>query len=102
MLNYLKQSTYETLKSETFPLKLDDDNSLDLVLANVYDGIPPSDKYESFKIELQGPPDFLLRQRIYEFNHEKIGIFQLFIVPVMQNEQGFLYEAVFNVLKEDG
>jgi len=50
----------------------------------------------SFSLVFTGPPDPFLPQRTYPFEHEKLGAFDLFIVPIGKVEKGFLYEAVFN------
>jgi hypothetical protein len=43
----------------------------------------------------------ILQQRIYTLTHEQMGTFDLFIVPVAQNEEGSYYEAIFNSLPKD-
>jgi uncharacterized protein DUF6916 len=49
-----------------------------------------------FTLLFLGPPGFILQQAIYQFEHETIGTFDLFIVPVGQSAQGISYEAVFS------
>ncbi|MGB8507428.1 MAG: hypothetical protein WCD76_03405 [Pyrinomonadaceae bacterium] len=40
---------------------------------------------------------FFLPQSIYRFEHEALGIFELFIVPVHpDDDQTYAYEAIFN------
>src|ERR1041385_5537543 len=51
---------------------------------------------ERFSIFLVGPGDRYLPQRIYPVEHQGMGAFELFLVPVGQNHDGLLYEAVFN------
>jgi hypothetical protein len=41
-----------------------------------------------------------LGQGVRNFEHEQMGKFELFIVPVEQDEQGFYYEAVFNRIRD--
>ena len=53
---------------------------------------------ERFAITFQGPRDRLLPQGTYQFEHEQIGSFPLFIVPVGTTKGGIQYEAVFNRL----
>jgi len=52
--------------------------------------------YEQFALELLGPNDRLLPQRIYWFEAPALGRFELFIVPVGRDAQGIRYEAAFN------
>lgn len=53
---------------------------------------------ESFSIILHGPVERLLQQGMYAFEHERIGLREIFIVPVARDEQGISYEAIFNRL----
>jgi hypothetical protein len=33
---------------------------------------------------------------------DEIGVFELFIVPIRRDDQGFYYEAVFNRMRQEG
>jgi hypothetical protein len=55
---------------------------------------------ERFSIFFVGPGDRYLPQKIYSLEHERMGVFELFLVPVGQDQRGFLYEAVFNYFRE--
>ena len=55
-----------------------------------------SPKHVQFSILFQGPPSLFLPQRTYTLEHEVLGKFDLFLVPVGKNAEGFEYEAVFN------
>lgn len=48
-----------------------------------------------FSIVFRGPGDVLFPQRIYKMEHEEIGAFDLFIVPIGPDEEGLCYEAIF-------
>ena len=52
--------------------------------------------YESFSLFLRGPADRVLPQRIYLFECDQLGRFEMFIVPIGRDEQGAKYEAAFN------
>ena len=52
-----------------------------------------------FSLLFQGPHDRLLPQGTYQFDHDQIGSFPLFIVPVGAAKSGLQYEAVFNRLE---
>jgi len=54
---------------------------------------------ERFSAFFLGPADRYLEQRIYSLEHEQMGTFDLFLVPVSQDQSGFRYEAVFNYYK---
>ena len=57
-------------------------------------------RQEEFTLEFRGPSDMFLGQGIRNFTHEEMGEFELFIVPVRQDAQGFYYEAIFNRMRE--
>ena len=48
-----------------------------------------------FSIVFRGPHDLLLPQRIYRIEHDQIGAFDLFLVPIGPDQLGLRYEAVF-------
>jgi len=50
----------------------------------------------SFSLLFRLPQTPLLPQAMYTFQHEEIGTFPLFIVPVGRDAEGLQYEAVFN------
>ena len=55
---------------------------------------------ERFSVFFRGPNDRFLEQRTYSFEHDEMGTFDLFLVPVRQDQNGFRYEAVFNFYKQ--
>ena len=50
---------------------------------------------EQFSVIFRGGAGEHLPQRIYPMNHEKLGEFDLFIVPIGPDDQGMRYQAVF-------
>lgn len=52
--------------------------------------------YERFSLLFNGPIEQPLEQRTYRFEHERLGSFDLFIVPVGAENGARQYEAVFN------
>jgi hypothetical protein len=54
---------------------------------------------ERFSVYFQGPSETHLPQQVYQMQHDQMGEFEIFLVPVSQNERGFRYEAVFNYFK---
>jgi hypothetical protein len=53
---------------------------------------------ESFSLVFNGSDDRLLPQKTYSFEHDQLGCFDLFIVPIGRTSAGCEYEAVFNRL----
>jgi len=67
--------------------------ALDLVeVANGYS----TPKQEQFSLRFRGERTSIFPQRIYTMKHDSIGEFDLFLVPIAQDESGTSYEAVFN------
>ncbi len=50
----------------------------------------------SFSLIFAGPLTQFLPQRTYRFEHDKPLSFDLFIVPIGQDQHGFQYEAIVN------
>jgi hypothetical protein len=57
---------------------------------------PP--EYESFSLLFRGPGQKMLAQGTYDFEHERLGTFPMFIVPVSRETESVVYQAVFNQL----
>lgn len=54
---------------------------------------------ERFSAFFRGSNDHFLPQHTYTIEHEAMGSFELFLVPIARDENGFQYEAVFNYFK---
>ncbi len=51
---------------------------------------------EMFSLIFLGDKDNFLEQKIYQMFHEKLGVGELFLVPIAEVTDGFKYEAGFN------
>src|SRR5579859_7188674 len=57
----------------------------------------PDADNEKFSLFFRGPRNERLEQNMFRFEHDKIGRFDLFIVPILSRDiRYFYYEAVFN------
>jgi hypothetical protein len=54
---------------------------------------------ERFSVFFAGPGDPSLPQKTYQLKHERMGEFELFLVPIAGDEKGYRYEAVFNYFR---
>jgi uncharacterized protein DUF6916 len=99
MIEDFEASTFSGLCGEPFRVLYDDDSIVDLELASVTPGsVTPNDagqRREPFSIVFRGPLEPLLPQRSYPFEHDELGSFELFIVPIGPDEAGMQYQAVF-------
>ncbi|HKC63974.1 MAG TPA: hypothetical protein VKB86_10070 [Pyrinomonadaceae bacterium] len=89
-----KEMFAESLNTK-FRVNAGSDRSIELELVELSEGVS-TPKHEQFALLFRGPSDFFLPQGIYNMEHERLGEFDLFLVPVGRDERGFQYEAVFN------
>lgn len=82
-----------------FQVLLDENTTVELELVEVSE-LKLHPRQEEFAVQFRGPLEMFLDQGVRDFAHEKMGRFELFIVPVEQDAQGFYYEAVFNRIRE--
>ena len=82
-----------------FQVMLDENTAVELELVGVSE-LKLHPRQEEFSLEFRGPLNMFLGQGLRNFEHEQMGKFELFIVPVEQDAQGFYYEAVFNRLRD--
>ena len=50
---------------------------------------------EPFSLLFSGPLEPFLEQHMYTLHHDELGIVEMFLVPVKQDENSYYYEAVF-------
>ena len=50
----------------------------------------------AFSLVFLGPQNPVLPQSIYPLDHAELGTLPLFIVPIGRDEEGTLYQAIFN------
>jgi hypothetical protein len=65
-----------------------------LLRSRAQGGGPPG--REPFSLVFRGPKEPWFPQRIYRVEHERMGSFDLFLVPIGPDAAGMRYEAVFN------
>jgi hypothetical protein len=95
MLNY---EDFAAALNTEFVVRLDDRQvAIELVELTERKTAPGQ---EYFSVVFRGPVDQFLPQMTYDVTHEKYEPSQLFLVPIGQKEDGFLYQAVFNRLVE--
>ena len=85
-----------------FGVDLDGENSVDLLLTEVKGYVSKHQEQEGmerFSIYFQGPAEPHLPQKLYAFHHAEMGSFEMFLVPIAKNDEGFRYESVFNYYK---
>jgi len=85
-----------------FRVKIQASSPVELELVEVI-GYPGNrgdqDGLERFSVYFIGAGETTLPQSTYTLQLERMGEFDIFIVPIAGNERGFRYEAVFNYFK---
>jgi hypothetical protein len=94
MVENLTYSTFAELADTRFFVHYGAASPLEVLLVEAVDVSNPWQ--DRFSVVFRGPHEPLLQQRIYRFEHEKLGPFDLFIVPIKRDSDGLHYEAVFN------
>ena len=82
-----------------FQVQLDQHPPVELDLIEVSE-LKIYPQQEEFTIVLRGPLEAFLEQGVRLLKHDQMGEFELFIVPIKQDAEGFYYEAVFNRIRE--
>lgn len=78
-----------------FQVQLEAGNSAELQLIEVSE-LKVYERQEEFWLHFLGPNEFFLGQGTRLMQHDEMGQFDLFLVPIKQDDQGYYYEAVFN------
>ena len=90
------QQMAEHIGSE-FDVSIDSSRTLRLTLTDVVESVK-TEHSEAFSLFFRGPSDTFLPQKTRTIKHPTLGEFELFLVPVAQDKNGFQYEAVFNLM----
>ena len=56
---------------------------------------------ERFSAVFSGPVDIFLPQQTYHLIHSEMGEFDVFLVAIAREPDGFKYEAVYNYYRRD-
>lgn len=82
-----------------FQAEVDEKPDVELELTEVSE-LKVYPQQEEFVLVFRGPADKFLGQGARYFKHDQMGRFEIFIVPIRQDQHGFYYEAVFNRIRE--
>lgn len=87
---------YQACLGTAFRL-LDHPDDTDFVLTEAK-SLLDTDRQSSFSLIFHAPPP-LRPQQTYRFQHARLGELHLFLVPIGKLQDGYRYQAVFNLLK---
>ena len=91
----LEHEVFSKHLNSNFRISLGDSSQIEVDL-NTVNELQLSPYQERFAIIFRGPREPLLPQGSYRFEHDEMGEFILFIVPLRQDDNSTFYEAVFN------
>ena len=95
MLEDFSIATFADRLGETFRLQDASGAPLELELIDARGVQGDSDGREPFSIVFRAPASPILDQMIRRLEHDELGAFELFLVPIGPDDTGMRYEAVF-------
>ena len=101
MLENLTSGSFAAHKNTAFRMSLPGGGTLRLDLVDVEER-ENSPKLEQFSITFRGTATPVCPQQIYRLEHEKLGVMELFLVPLGPDGAGMLYQSCFNRLRKSG
>lgn len=99
MLEHLTIASLSEQLNTKFRSTVEPEKFVELELVEVEAHGDVAGQTERFSAVFRGALDTFLQQRTYALEHDALGSFELFIVPIRKDDAGFYYEAVFNRVK---
>jgi hypothetical protein len=99
MANFLTHAAFADHVNTSFRVLLDDAEPIELELTELSE-LKITPQQERFAVVFRGPKEKFLGQGTRRLDHDKMGEFDIFLVPIRGDEAGFYYEASFNRLVE--
>jgi hypothetical protein len=102
MSEFQTEEEFKQHLNTPFRVQVNAPKPIDLTLVGVESR--PSDANEEqgmerFSVFFLGSPEFLLPQSLYRLVHPEMGEFDIFLVAIAHEPQGYRYEAVYNYYK---
>ena len=101
MLNHLTHSDFAQCLGSQFQLEISATQIVDVELVEAtLLGAPPAAEgkaqRQGFSLVFRVPREMVNEQRTYRMQHRRIGVMDLFLVPIGPDQKGMLCEAIFN------
>jgi Domain of unknown function (DUF6916) len=97
MTRRLEHEDFAKQVNSKFRISINDTETVEADLTDVSE-LLVSPKQERFSLVFRTSNEFFLGQGQRPLQHDQIGEFTLFLVPIGRDEDGTYYEAVFNRL----
>ena len=104
MSDFQTEAEFAKNVNTDFRIQLEESRHIDLKLVAVTPRkIGPNEEagMERFSALFSGPLDFCLPQAMYHVAHPEMGEFDVFLVAIGKEADGFRYEAVYNYYRQD-
>jgi hypothetical protein len=101
MLDNLNSRTFSEHLHTMFRILLPEKDPLPVELIEVTE-LKYSPQVEQFSLIFRGPLAPQCQQQIQRMEHDKMGTFDLFLVPIGPDKEGMLYQASFNRFRKEG
>jgi hypothetical protein len=98
-LSQLNSKSFSDHLNTSFKVDTGNSDAVTLRLAEVNEPTAPPN-IELFSLLFRGPVRPQLPQQIYAIEHEKIGVFNLFLTAIAADSEGISYEAVFHRVRK--
>lgn len=99
--NLTKEAFQKSLNTQ-FRVQLEPAGIVAVELVELLEGVS-TPRQEQFSLTFHGPLETPFGQGTRNVEHDNMGAFVLFLVPVARNPDGMVYEAVFNrMIDADG
>ena len=102
MLNRLESSDFAPYLNQMVQIKTESGEEIELELREVTEMGSDSSindmtgERKPFSVVFRGSPELVLSQSMYDIEFKQIGTLSIFIVPIGPDNEGMLYQAVFN------
>ena len=97
-LETLTKDSFLPATGEHFVLRLPPErgsHTLDLTLVEVASNGMRGHGREQFSLHFLGPQEPVLPQMIYRLENPRLGVLEIFLVPIARDAAGVTYEAIF-------
>lgn len=95
MLDILRIENFADRVGETFRLRLDSGDGVDLELVEATGTGGTELERKPFSLVFRAPEGAVEQQQIFRLEHDDLGELDLFLVPLGPGKEGMLCEAVF-------
>jgi hypothetical protein len=95
MLESFTVETFADRVGEAFRIRFEPDDPVEAELVEAQPLGPAEGRRAPFSLVFRAPKEPIYPQRIYAVEHDELGSFEIFLVPIAPDEAAARYEAVF-------